>query len=166
MPAPAFIKPADDKCFPARVYPSGAHVDAHPSIPGATHVLISEPVQWELEARCFVLDRKVMTLSPYARFGQLAMASDGSWPISEVEAAAADEFVSGLLSDVRVAVPPGVVIDIGLIVGRGWAVVEANPAFGAGIYGCDATEVLPVIARACVPREALQPHDERWVLDR
>jgi hypothetical protein len=37
-------------------------------------------------------------------------------------------------------------LDVGIIAGRGWATIEANPAFGAGIYGCDAAKVLETIA--------------------
>ncbi|HNB74240.1 MAG TPA: hypothetical protein PLS70_24185 [Acidobacteriota bacterium] len=40
------------------------------------------------------------------------------------------------------------VIDVGVISGKGWAVVEANAAFGSGIYGCDPAQVLPVLAEA------------------
>lgn len=45
-----------------------------------------------------------------------------------------------------------VVLDIGTISGRGWAVVEANAAWGSGIYGCDPMEVLGVIRHATKPK--------------
>jgi hypothetical protein len=40
------------------------------------------------------------------------------------------------------------VVDVGRVAGRGWAVVEANPAWGSGLYGCDAARVLPVLRGA------------------
>ncbi|MFD7843425.1 hypothetical protein ACFV4K_10890 [Nocardia sp. NPDC059764] len=58
--------------------------------------------------------------------------------------------------------PLAVVVDIGLIEGRGWAVVEANSAYGAGVYGCDPRRVLDVLARGCVPRSTLSDNDVHW----
>src|SRR5207247_725897 len=52
--APAFIKPADDKCFPAAVYTAGADLPADEILPATTPVLVAEPVTWEVEFRCFV----------------------------------------------------------------------------------------------------------------
>lgn len=69
---PAFIKPADDKCFPARVYARGAELPDAAVLPGETPVLISEVVSWQVEYRCFVADRAVVTCSPYWRDGALA----------------------------------------------------------------------------------------------
>ena len=61
--------------------------------------------------------------------------------------------------------PPAVVVDVGLIDDRGWAVVEFNPVFCAGLLGADPAAVLPVLARACRPRDHLGA-DERWVIER
>ncbi|MBV6626222.1 MAG: ATP-grasp domain-containing protein [Rivularia sp. (in: Bacteria)] len=44
-----------------------------------------------------------------------------------------------ILSDNRVEIPSATVIDVGVIKGRGWAVVEQNAAWGAGLYGCNPT---------------------------
>jgi hypothetical protein len=41
-----------------------------------------------------------------------------------------------------------------VIAGRGWAVVEQNSAWGAGIYGCDPEKVLAVLRHAAVPLTA------------
>jgi ATP-grasp domain, R2K clade family 2 len=46
-----------------------------------------------------------------------------------------------------------VALDVGIIRGRGWAVVELNSAWGAGIYGCDPARVLEVLQAAAVPSE-------------
>jgi hypothetical protein len=51
-------------------------------------------------------------------------------------------------------VPQACVVDVGIMRGRGWGVIEANPAFGAGIYGCDPAAVLRVLARCVSTEEA------------
>jgi hypothetical protein len=48
-----------------------------------------------------------------------------------------------------------VVVDVGRMTGRGWGVVEANPAWASGLCGCDPAGVLPVLRRATVPRHAV-----------
>ena len=65
-----------------------------------------------------------------------------------------------------IAVPPAVVIDVGKISGSGWAVVEANPVFGSGIYKCDPIKVLPVLARSLVPVQKISQSDRQWVIQR
>jgi hypothetical protein len=162
----AFIKPADDKCFPARVYESGSELPESGILPDTTPVLISEVVRWEVEFRCFVLEGKVETFSPYLRYGELVQDTDGNWMASPEEIDEALHFVDSVLADSQVKVPPSVVIDIGVIEGAGWAVVEANPSWGAGIYGCDPAKVLDVTRRGCVKLDNLSPGDKQWVIDR
>ena len=145
----AFIKPADEKCFDAKVYSSGAGLPAPGQLPEDLPVLIQEVVEWTIEFRCFVLNRKVVTLSPYWRDGRLAKAEDGTWPATEHELKAAKDFCECVLADASVAVPEAVVIDVGTIANRGRAVVESNAAFSSGMYGCDAEKVLPLLLRAC-----------------
>jgi hypothetical protein len=76
---PLFAKPADDKCFPAQVYDSGAALPGDDLLPGETPVILSEAVVWQVEYRAFVLERQIRALSPYLRFGELAQES-GGWP--------------------------------------------------------------------------------------
>ncbi|MEZ4390997.1 MAG: ATP-grasp domain-containing protein [Polyangiales bacterium] len=83
------------------------------------------------EARCFVRDGRVLACSVY----------EGA---AEPEAAAA--FAGALCAGLRG--PEVYVVDVGLIPGRGWAVVEFNAAWGAGLNGCDPELVLPAIAAA------------------
>jgi hypothetical protein len=47
-----------------------------------------------------------------------------------------------------VLLPRATVLDIGVI--QGWAVVELNAAWGAGIYGCNPEAVLDVVRYAAV----------------
>lgn len=144
---PAFVKPPNEKLFPAQVYASGDQLpaDYDDSMP----VLIAEPVHFEVEYRCFVLDRQVKTMSPYLQHGRLAKLDDFAAPNEEIEEASI--FARQLLADDDVPLPRAVALDIGVIADRGWAVVELNAAWGSGIYGCDPSEVLAVIKHATTP---------------
>src|SRR5439155_15502745 len=75
----AFIKPADEKCFDARVYASGAELPVPGPLPDDLPVLLQEVVEWTIEFRCFVLERKVAAVSAYWRDGKLAKSEDGVW---------------------------------------------------------------------------------------
>lgn len=163
---PAFIKPADDKCFQAKIYARGTELPEIESVGGTTPVLVSEPVVWDCEFRCFVLERRVATMSIYSRNGDLVETGDGNWPTSLSESKSALEFATLVLQDARVTFPPAGVIDVGVIKDRGWAVVEANACWGAGIYGCDPFSVLETIARACVAKAAATDVDRQWVITR
>lgn len=157
-----FLKPAAEKCFPARVYASGAELPPTESLPDDVPVLEQEPVRWRVEYRCFVLERRVAAHSVYLRGGALAQAGDGSWPAPEDESVAARTFAESVLADAEVALPPAVALDVGVIEDRGWAVVEANAAWGSGLYGCYPERVLPVLRRASVRRDALTDAERRW----
>ncbi len=166
MESRAFIKPADDKCFTAKVYERGSEIPDSDALTDATPVLISEPVHWTLEFRSFILERELLTISPYLRDGELCQDTKGQWVATETELSHAEGFIHNVLADERVALPPAVVIDVGLIAKRGWAVVEANAAWGSGIYGCDPDRVLKVIRRACIDRDAVTASERRWLPER
>jgi hypothetical protein len=139
----AFVKPPNDKSFPARVY---AGADLPDTYPDAMAVLVSEVVTWEKEFRCFVLDRKLRTFSIYARHGELQREAE--YVSSTEEDEQVESFLASLLADSRVDLPRATVIDVGLIRGKGWACVEQNAAWGSGIYGCDPAAVLEVLQHA------------------
>lgn len=46
--------------------------------------------------------------------------------------------------------PTAYVVDIGLIEGRGWAVVEFNPVWCSGLLGVDPDRILDVLMAAAV----------------
>ncbi|HEU4883655.1 MAG TPA: ATP-grasp domain-containing protein [Longimicrobium sp.] len=142
---PMFVKPPADKSFAARVYTGAELPDG---LPDDMPVLVSEVVAWESEFRCFVLDRELRTFSLYARHGQLQ--DDEEYASTVDEDAALTDFVSRLLADPRVELPRAIGVDVGVIAGRGWACVEANGVWGAGIYACDPGEALEVIRHATV----------------
>jgi hypothetical protein len=87
-------------------------------------------------------------MSPYWRDGRPARADDGSWPASGTELDEAKAFCECVLADSAVSIPGAIVIDVGIIRGRGWAVIESNAAFSSGIYGCDPEKVLRMLPHA------------------
>jgi hypothetical protein len=147
LTVPAFIKPPNDKSFAAAIYAPGELPEAFES---DMKVLISEPVVFESEFRCFVLDRKVKTFSLYARRGD--PCPTGDWTIDE--SALLAEFTTRLLRDTDVELPRACVLDCGPIEGKGWAAVELNAAWGSGIYSCDPELVLDVVRAATETRKA------------
>jgi hypothetical protein len=141
--AAAFVKPPNDKSFPASVY-VGAELPQE--YDDGMSVLVSDVVTWEKEFRCFVLNRTLVTYSLYSRLGELERES--GFASSPEEDVAVEQFMAKLLADDRVDLPIATVVDIGLIAGAGWACVEQNAAWGAGVYGCDPASVLQVIQHA------------------
>lgn len=140
---PMFCKPPNDKSFPARVYGGDELPDY---LPDSQPVLVAEPVNWLEEFRCFLLDRRVVTFSLYLRHGEVQ--KEQGYYAPEEEQAQALRYVDQLLTDERVQLPRAVVLDVGRIQDRGWAVVELNAAWGSGIYGCEPRQVLPVLRLA------------------
>lgn len=150
-----FIKPANDKTFPARVYASG--VELPESAGEDTPVLVSDVVEWVIEFRCFIRDGVLAASSPYVRGEGLAQDQEGRWTASDEEDAGFQRFVEDFLQTVDLVLPPAFVLDVGLIAGRGWAVVEANTAWGAGICGADPSAVLETLRLTCWPAEGVPP---------
>lgn len=165
---PAFVKPADaaHKCFDAGVYPGGWAIPVRRGFPDSTPVLIAEPVTWEVEYRCFIVEGQVTTCSPYVRFGRWIRARDQQWVAPKPEMERVLGLCQALAADPNVRLPPAVTLDVGRIEGNGWAVVEANPVWSSGLYGCDPAAVLPVLRRACMTEKALPNEDRRWVVAR
>ncbi|MFY0523945.1 ATP-grasp domain-containing protein [Archangium gephyra] len=124
---PRFVKPADEKQFRAAVYPSAEALPGSEILEDGLPVLTAEPVRWLDEYRCFVLEGQVVTASPYAWMGEREAHSHTAF---ELEAAKA--FASDVSARAGELFPPAVVLDVGRIEGRGWAVVELNPAWKLG----------------------------------
>ena len=148
----AFVKPPNDKSFPAGVY-RGADLPTEYAEAKDMPVLVSEVVTWEKEFRRFILDRTLVTWSVYSRFGDLQR--DADFASSPAEAGELQAFMSTLLADDRVDLPRATVVDVGTIEGRGWGCVEQNAAWGAGIDGCDPAAVLAVLRHAAVASDPL-----------
>jgi hypothetical protein len=129
---PTFVKPIVPKQFRSAVYQSSAELAAEcRGLPPDTAVFVSEPVSFTAEARTFVFDGHVLDASVYE---------------GKAEAVGAETCVTALTR--AMLLPRAVVVDVGLIDGRGWAVIEFNAAWGAGLNGCDPDKVLPAIVAA------------------
>lgn len=135
FPYPLFVKPIIPKLFGARVYTNVG--DLRRECQGLainTDILTSNAVSFAAEARTFILDGEVLDGAFY----------EGKGNIREAIAAAAEFARSPFL-------PRTLVLDIGLIQDQGWAVIEINAAWGAGLNGCRAERVWPCIAAASGP---------------
>jgi len=129
---PSFIKPVVPKQFRASAYDSATALAVETSgLDQHTLVYLSEVVVFTSEVRGFILAGTVQDASLYEGESSLAEAR------SFLEVAARHE-----------SLPPTCVVDVGYIKGRGWAVIEANAAWGAGLNGCTASKVLGCIANA------------------
>lgn len=128
---PRFIKSVIPKLIRSRVYESAdaVHAEARGLEP-TTELLVSEIVELVAEARTWTLDGVVLSAACYKGEADL---EDARAFATEVARA--------------VGVSP-CVIDVGLTRDRGWIVIEANPAWGAGLNGCDAAAAARCIARA------------------
>src|SRR5574338_90489 len=145
-----FIKPADDKCFDAKVYEPGAF---NPSqfVEDNYPVLVSDIVEFTMEYRCFVDDWTVRTWSNYIYEGNLA--DPHYWEKVPEGIQHPKDFVQEMLHDISTwwGCPDSIynttasVIDVGYIPDKGWAIIETNEACASGLYGCDPLEAIKVM---------------------
>lgn len=162
----AFIKPANDKAFPAKPYAPGALATHAQAFDDAMPVLISELVDFRSEYRLFISDRAIVTSSLYFKDDALVQRTDGSWPRFPDEETAAHAFATQVLADANVFLPPAVVLDVGYTADRGWCVIECNACWGSGLYGADPAKILPLLRRACVRQEDAAREDPRCFVQR
>jgi len=145
---PIFVKSLSwPQEFASRVYHSVGDLPAgDPNLP----VLASEVVRFEREFRFFCLDGAPVAWSPYAR---------GAEGVLDTQLTRAEKPVMGMclewLAD-RLSgldLPNSTVVDVGVLEPsagvRRPVIVEANPAWCAGMYRCDPAKVLDVV-RGCV----------------
>lgn len=152
IPERRFIKPADDKVFPAAVYEDGSHVPRRYVDPDCP-CLVSEVVHFDTEVRCYILDRNIVTAGTYLTDDHISDTS------AQLAHEGAQKWLRYLLADESIPMPSALVIDVGFINGgfiddQGWAVIEANPAYCSGVYmrgegiSCDPAKLLPLLERA------------------
>ena len=97
----------------------------------------------------------MLTVSPYR-------VLDEPWsPLLHTSRASfhreAGAFAADVLADLSDDdVPPAAVLDVARLTSGRFAILEANQAWGSGLYGCDPDEALSAILAANAPR------DERW----
>lgn len=129
---PIFVKSLAPKVFRARCYSNVRELDDEcRELDDGCPVIISEPVEFTCEVRTFIRGCVVRTGSVYRGEGDVQLALKF-----------AQEFSAQFGSDLTY------VLDVGLIAGRGWGVVESNAAWGAGLNGCDPRAAARCIAEA------------------
>jgi hypothetical protein len=156
-----FVKPADplDKWFDAGLYSAVRDVRTRGRERPDAPILVSESVEWTVELRYFVLEGRAVAGSSYIAYGRSVWnGKDSAMPTAGLPV------VEGVCAALRGAVPPAFVLDVGLIEGRGWAVVEFNPVWSAGLLNADSRAVLPALLRATRRRRELTAADRRWDL--
>ena len=163
---PIFVKPAEGKVFEPAVVTRGVGLPPVDQVDGALPVLCSDPLTFLLEVRCFINGRRIRAASPYWRNGALAQSPSGGWPFLHDEESNALAFVGTVLADDTVELPHAFVLDVGLTEERGWVVVEANPCWGAGLYGCDPVAALSAMRGALKPRNSMSSYDWKWTSPR
>ncbi|MFJ4848253.1 MULTISPECIES: ATP-grasp domain-containing protein [unclassified Streptomyces] len=145
---PAFVKPPNDKSFPARVYRDGSGLPGPDAVDDDAPVLVSDIVAFDVEYRLFLCDGQVLTGSRYATGGELDVAPLDADPAR----GGVLDFAARLFAPGVPALPSAVVVDVGRVAGN-WAVVEANAAWASGHYACDEDAVLDVVLRAAAPAQ-------------
>ncbi len=129
---PCFLKPVVPKQFGARVFGSGEALRAETrGLDDATELLRSEVVSITAEARSFVLDGVVQSCALYEGTGDVDVAAKTCERVA-----------------MALELPRAAVLDVGLLEDGRWVFIEANAAWGAGLNGCDAHQVLACIATA------------------
>lgn len=142
-----FIKCSDFKTFKAGVYQKVSDIKGFDSLDPQIAVFTSEVVEWELEVRCFVLNNKIKTYSFYWRSNAF-----NTNELSEKEKKDMFSFFEFFIQNYSSTLPAAIVLDFGIIKGKGWALIEANPAWCSGLYACDAKKALEVIVKSCIKK--------------
>lgn len=123
---PCFAKSLTPKLFRSRVYASWPELETEcRGLDNATQILTSEVVEIRAEARAFVLHGQVQTCAVY-----------------EGEARPPSDFLQQAAH--ALPLPATCVLDAALLP-QGWALLEANASWGAGLNGCDPRAVLPCL---------------------
>ncbi|WP_127356154.1 ATP-grasp domain-containing protein [Actinacidiphila soli] len=106
---PAFVKPPNDKSFPARVYPDGSGLPGPDAVDDDVPVLVSDIVAFAVEFRLFVLNGEVRAGSRYMTHGELDIAPLDDDP----QRAELLDFAGRLFAPGVPALPAAVVVDRG-----------------------------------------------------
>lgn len=143
VPLPCFLKAPDEKLFPAAVYEDITELTRRSDIDPSQHLIMSDVINFRKEYRVHLLEGTAVSGSRYSVGGELSIDSRDS------EIVEAQKFAEKVFNTSAGSTPPAVVIDVGVTDSGEWAVVEANPCFGAGIYGGDDNRILDVLLKAC-----------------
>ena len=121
LQAPTFVKPADalNKSFDAGIYSNVRDIRGQKDIDPTNEILLSEPVEWLAEFRCFIKEGEIAAWSPYISFGRPAWKPFGKGTLTPETPHNLSSFCERLFSKSGVLFPPAFVMDIGLIEDRG-----------------------------------------------
>jgi hypothetical protein len=149
-----FIKPADDKVFTAKVYSSGSELRSS-TVDIDTPVLVSDVMRFTSEYRCIVKNRKVISACCYWLHTKQMQNSRNPAEFNlaknyDNNHADVVGFVSNMLKDGRVECVDSFVVDIGRYDKDKYAVIQENPIYASGIYGCDSVAMLDALKTACM----------------
>ena len=158
---PHYFKAVDWPEFAPQVYMNGQQLAEQVELPDESRIMVSPPVTYEYEFRCFVNQGSVTTLSPYRHRGE-SCQQRGSWKAPEPMHDEATEFCEMLLADPRVEAPPALAVDVGLVAEVGWLVVAAHACWHADLYGCNSRGVLEALLQSCRNHFNIAAEDERW----
>jgi hypothetical protein len=129
---PIFVKPVVPKQFRAGIYNSLDELTQEcQGLESITEVLLSDIVTLQAEARAFVLDSKILTINVYEGAADKEQATQFAEQVVQM-----------------LELPQTCVIDVGLLDNGTWIFIEANPAWGAGLNGCDAVGAAVCISAA------------------
>jgi hypothetical protein len=144
---PLFIKPPHNKTFKAGVFESGAGIP--PEIGDDEMVLLQEVVKWGSEYRFFISGGVPVCHSVYMYKGEYAKTPEGWTEDTDETVEVMDFIVNRIMQTMLYHNPPhAYVLDVGVIEGRGPAIVEFNEICGSGIYGCPPVPVLQALKGA------------------
>ena len=119
---PAFIKPLKDKVFRAKVYANALDLlEETKLVDPRTPVVVSEPVEFEAEYHCLILQNRIKKASLYTK------ATEAPRPKSELSQAIL--FSHEVVHRMPSRCPDAFILDVGRLVDYHWAVVNANPCW-------------------------------------
>jgi ATP-grasp domain, R2K clade family 2 len=125
---PTFVKSQVPKVFRSGIYQSLTDLRLEcDGLDSTTPIIISEIVEIKAEARVFILNTKVQTFALY----------------EGIDASGLMDFVTQFVNQNEL--PLTCVLDFAFLKTRGWAFLEANPSWGAGLNNCD-----PLLAARCI----------------
>lgn len=158
---PLFIKPADplNKAFDVGIYSYPGQIRHVDFLPSNTLILVSEPVEWLSEFRIFCRNREVAAVSPYLSFGRPNWKPFHGRRRCDVKDSRIHEFARSFLREYEGLLPPAFVMDVGLIENAGWAIVEFNPIWCAGILGADPRIILDLLSLTSRSRRYIEKND-------
>jgi hypothetical protein len=148
-----FIKPADNKLFQAKIYNSGSELTN--SLEDNIPVLISDVMSFTSEYRCIVKNRQVISSCCYwlhtkqmqnlNQAAELNLSKNYDNKFHDVV-----NFVNKMLKDDRVECVNSCTIDVGRFDKDRYTIIEENPIYASGIYGCDPVAMLDAIKSSCI----------------